>query len=178
MNKQSIPRILFYIAGLLILALGIILNTKCGLGVSPIISVAFSISAITHCSFGNMTFLLYAIFVLAELLIHPDIKPSVPRSSRPRSGHSPQFQAASRHGFAAIAAEFGIYPIYESVFRVDSCTGEIWLSASYSGGRYHLYRHRRRHVAQHAHYPEPGRRHRTGNFGFYRQIRRLHKKLL
>ena len=70
MNKQSIPRILFYIAGLLILALGIILNTKCGLGVSPIISVAFSISAITHCSFGNMTFLLYAIFVLAELLIH------------------------------------------------------------------------------------------------------------
>ena len=80
--------------------------------------------------------------------------------------------------FAAIAAEFGIYPIYESVFRVDSCTGEIWLSASYSGGRYHLYRHRRRHVAQHAHHPEPGRRHRTGNFGFYRQIRRLHKKLL
>ena len=70
MNKQSIPRILFYISGLLILALGIILNTKCGLGVSPIISVAFSISAITHCSFGNMTFLLYAIFVLAELLIH------------------------------------------------------------------------------------------------------------
>lgn len=70
MNKHLIPRILFYIAGLLILALGIILNTKCGLGVSPIISVAFSISTITHCNFGNMTFLLYAIFVLVELLIH------------------------------------------------------------------------------------------------------------
>lgn len=70
MSKHLIPRILFYIAGLLILALGIILNTKCGLGVSPIISVAFSISAITKFNFGNMTFVLYAIFVLAELLIH------------------------------------------------------------------------------------------------------------
>lgn len=70
MNKHLIPRILFYIAGLLILALGIILNTKCGLGVSPIISVAFSISAITKFNFGNMTFVLYAIFVLVELLIH------------------------------------------------------------------------------------------------------------
>ena len=45
MNRQ-INRTLIYIAGLLILALGIILNTKAGLGVSPIISVAYSISQI------------------------------------------------------------------------------------------------------------------------------------
>lgn len=42
MNRQ-INRTLIYIAGLLILALDIILNTKAGLGVSPIISVAYSI---------------------------------------------------------------------------------------------------------------------------------------
>lgn len=57
-------------AGLLILALGIILNTKSGLGVSPIISVAYSISTIWELNFGNTTFLLYTVFVLVEIVIH------------------------------------------------------------------------------------------------------------
>lgn len=35
MKKNLFLRIVFYVAGLLILALGIILNTKSGLGVSP-----------------------------------------------------------------------------------------------------------------------------------------------
>ena len=47
MNKKMLYRILIYIAGLLTLALGIILNTKAGLGVSPIISISYSISEIT-----------------------------------------------------------------------------------------------------------------------------------
>ena len=55
---------------LLILALGIILNTKSGLGVSPIISVSYSTSQITGLNFGNMTFLLYGIFVFIELILH------------------------------------------------------------------------------------------------------------
>ena len=46
MKKQLFYRILFYAAGLLILALGLTLNTKTGLGVSPIISVAYSIATI------------------------------------------------------------------------------------------------------------------------------------
>ena len=70
MKKTTIIRALIYISGLLILALGIILNTKSGLGVSPIISVSYSISTILHMNFGNMTFLLYAIFVLIELILH------------------------------------------------------------------------------------------------------------
>lgn len=60
----------FYVAGLLILALGIILNTKSGLGVSPIISVAYSTSTILNVNFGNMTFVLYTVFVVAEMLLH------------------------------------------------------------------------------------------------------------
>ena len=46
MKKSILFRVLFYAAGLLILALGLTLNTKTGLGVSPIISVAYSISVI------------------------------------------------------------------------------------------------------------------------------------
>lgn len=69
MNRQ-INRTLIYIAGLLILALGIILNTKAGLGVSPIISVAYSISQINDFNFGNMTLGLYTVFVIIEIVIH------------------------------------------------------------------------------------------------------------
>ena len=46
MNKQLRFRALFYLLGLLVLALGLTLNTKVGLGVSPIISVSFSVSTI------------------------------------------------------------------------------------------------------------------------------------
>lgn len=70
MKKEHIYRGIFYVAGLLILALGIILNTKSGLGVSPIISVSYSISTIWELNFGNTTFLLYTVFVLVEMVIH------------------------------------------------------------------------------------------------------------
>lgn len=70
MKKSAAFRWIFYAGGLLILALGIILNTKSGLGVSPIISVAFSISTIWDLNFGNTTFGLYTVFVIIELLLH------------------------------------------------------------------------------------------------------------
>ena len=70
MKKSMVFRVLFYLSGLLILALGIILNTKSGLGVSPIISVSYSISTIWNMNFGNMTFVLYAVFVLIEIILH------------------------------------------------------------------------------------------------------------
>lgn len=70
MKKTTTFRAIFYVSGLLILALGIILNTKSGLGVSPIISVAYSISTILNVNFGNMTFVLYTVFVLIEMILH------------------------------------------------------------------------------------------------------------
>lgn len=70
MKKSTCLRIVFYVTGLLTLALGIILNTKSGLGVSPIISVSYSISTIWKLNFGNMTFVLYAIFVVVEMILH------------------------------------------------------------------------------------------------------------
>lgn len=69
-NKAMIYRVLFYAAGLLILALGITLNTKAGLGVSPIISVSFSISTIWDFNFGNATLVWYGSFVLVEMFLH------------------------------------------------------------------------------------------------------------
>lgn len=45
--QKKINRGIVYVAGLLLLAMGIILNTKTGLGVSPIISVAYSVSVIS-----------------------------------------------------------------------------------------------------------------------------------
>ena len=70
MNKRTILRVIIYISGLCILALGLTLSTKADLGVSPIIAVSFGISQITGAKFGDMTFLLYASFVIIEMVLH------------------------------------------------------------------------------------------------------------
>ena len=57
-----------------ILALGLTLNTKANLGVSPIISVPYSISQITGLNFGDLTFVVYAIFVVVQIIIHIRLK--------------------------------------------------------------------------------------------------------
>ena len=67
---QWINRWVIYLLGMLVLALGLTLNTKAGLGVSPIISLSFAVSEIWEMNFGDMTFLLYAIFVVGELILH------------------------------------------------------------------------------------------------------------
>lgn len=84
MKRTTFYRILFYIVGLLVLALGLTLNTKAGLGVSPIISVSYSISQIFSYNFGDTTLALYCLFVLIELLLH-----SLPaRADAVSGGHS------------------------------------------------------------------------------------------
>lgn len=70
MKQSTCYRVLFYITGLLVLALGLTLNTKTGLGVSPIISVAYSTSVIVNQNFGNATLALYSLFVIIELILH------------------------------------------------------------------------------------------------------------
>ena len=70
MKKQLSYRVLFYVIGLLILAMGLTLNTKAGLGVSPIISVSYSVAEIFRLNFGNTTLLLYCLLVVVELILH------------------------------------------------------------------------------------------------------------
>lgn len=72
--KKSIYRWAFYIAGILILAVGLTLNTKSALGVSPIISVSYLFAEITGISFGDTTFVYYCLFVLVQLCMLKDWK--------------------------------------------------------------------------------------------------------
>lgn len=59
-------RIIIYVIGLILLGLGITFNIKAGLGVSPISSISYSISNIFNGNFGNITMIMYTIFVLAQ----------------------------------------------------------------------------------------------------------------
>lgn len=70
MTRRTITRVTIYLLGLCILAFGLTLSTKADLGVSPIIAVSFSISKLTGARFGDMTFLLYASFVVIEMVLH------------------------------------------------------------------------------------------------------------
>lgn len=65
-------RWVLYLAGLFILALGIILNTKSAFGVTPIISVPYCISQIHHLNFGNASLVMYVILAAVEYLLKWD----------------------------------------------------------------------------------------------------------
>lgn len=67
--KQTALRWSVYLLGLLFLAFGIALSIKTALGISPISSVAFSISEIWHINLGVMNFLVYAVFVAAQFAL-------------------------------------------------------------------------------------------------------------
>lgn len=62
-------RAAIYAMGLVILAAGITMNIKTGLGVSTIISVPFAISSIWNVNFSLVTFATYALFVVIEMII-------------------------------------------------------------------------------------------------------------
>lgn len=59
-----------YLSGMVILALGITLNTKTGLGVSPIITVAYGVATICDGDLGNIVFIWYCILVLIQIILH------------------------------------------------------------------------------------------------------------
>ena len=122
MKKQNVYRISFYILGLLILAMGLTLNTKAGLGVSPIISVSYSISTIFHLNFGDMT--LDNIFCFCSSGAFPsqhtrEAEESPWRRS-PGSCTEKGSEADSAHGYPPDSLESYFYKIFKCV----------WLSAA------------------------------------------------
>ena len=70
MSRKTIVRGFLYLLGLMLLAIGLTLNTKATLGVSPLISVAYSASKIWNWNLGNTVFVWYGIFVMTEMLLH------------------------------------------------------------------------------------------------------------
>ena len=69
MKKQTVYRVVFYLLGMLLLALGITLNTKAGLGASAIVSVPYTISQGTGLDFANLTLVTYCALVVAQFFI-------------------------------------------------------------------------------------------------------------
>lgn len=59
----------FYLFGLFILALGLTLNTKTGLGVTPIISVPYSVAQVFGLNFGDATLAAYCVFITAQFIL-------------------------------------------------------------------------------------------------------------
>lgn len=73
MKQEKVPmnaiRLGIYLVGMIVLALGIVLNTKTQLGVSPIISVPYSIATIWRLNLGNTTFVFYISCILMQILL-------------------------------------------------------------------------------------------------------------
>lgn len=55
MEKRPIARILIYLAGIVMVSLGIVLCKKCNLGISPISSLPFVLEDVVPLSFGTLT---------------------------------------------------------------------------------------------------------------------------
>ena len=71
-----LKRILIYVLGIIVLALGITLNTKTNLGVSPVISAAYCASVLTGIGFGAATFIEYMILIgLQAAILRRNFKP-------------------------------------------------------------------------------------------------------
>lgn len=68
--KLNSKRIIVYIVGCVLLALGLSLNIKSSLGTSAIISVATVLSNWLKLKIGDATFLWYSIIVFIEICIH------------------------------------------------------------------------------------------------------------
>ena len=71
MSKTSkiVIRALFYIVGIVVLAFGIVLNTKAKLGVSSIITMSYSVSEIWNLNFANCSLVMYSFFVVIEMIL-------------------------------------------------------------------------------------------------------------
>lgn len=74
MRREWFFRVFFYIIGLLVLALGITLNTKTNMGVSPLISVAFCVASLLKENVGDVTLIWYIVFVAVEIICHIGLK--------------------------------------------------------------------------------------------------------
>ena len=71
-----VKKLIVLVAGLFILAFGIALASKSGIGVSPSASLSYVLSLIFPLSMGTFTMLINAVFILLQiLLLRKDYKP-------------------------------------------------------------------------------------------------------
>lgn len=187
-----IYRVLIYIAGLLILAMGLTLNTKAGLGVSPIISVSYSVSEITHHNFGNTTLVLYTIFVILELVLHnireKQYEKRVEKSLREtENGTEDLLKHANRMNrkliFVMDILQIPLSIVFTRFLNVFSSVlpafpeGNMTAPVARIASCPALYRNRCSNVFEYADCPESWRWNRTGDCGLYSQKCRIYEEL-
>lgn len=68
---QIAARLAIYCLGLLILAFGIALSVNSNLGVSPVSSLPYVVSQITNVSLGTCTTIVYALYILLQMVLSP-----------------------------------------------------------------------------------------------------------
>ena len=68
-NEIKPARLGVYLLGLVILGCGIDMNTKAGLGVSPVISVAYALAQLWNIPLGVMTFIYYCALIGIQFLL-------------------------------------------------------------------------------------------------------------
>lgn len=62
-------RVIQYLIGLVVMALGVVLTKRANLGISPITSIPASISAITPFTLGNTTIFLHIVCVIGQIIL-------------------------------------------------------------------------------------------------------------
>ena len=68
-KSKTTARVVIYLVGMILLALGITLNTQAGLGASAIVSVPYTVSRGTGLDFANLTLVTYCVLVAAQFVI-------------------------------------------------------------------------------------------------------------
>ena len=68
-KSKTTARVIIYLVGMILLALGITLNTQAGLGASAIVSVPYTVSRGTGLDFANLTLVTYCVLVAAQFII-------------------------------------------------------------------------------------------------------------
>lgn len=66
---RYLRRFLIYIGGMALLSMGIILNSKTGLGVSPIVSIAYCVAELRGLRFADMTMAVYILCFFVEMAV-------------------------------------------------------------------------------------------------------------
>jgi len=69
MKKEWVFRLGFFVLGLMCISLGVTLNTRTGLGVSPITTVPYSIAQASGLSFSGAVFIVYSVMLGIQFVI-------------------------------------------------------------------------------------------------------------
>ena len=70
---KTLNRVLIYFLGLIILCVGVVLNTKTNLGVASINAIPYVVSKSTSFSLGSCVFVLYLVFIAMQFLINKKV---------------------------------------------------------------------------------------------------------